>query len=68
MTKGYVMAKKVSFRKGTKARAARDKVAEQLKRRGTRKGNAFALATYIAKRAKPAGRKRLARRGLRKRT
>ena len=61
------MAKKVSFKTGTTARKARGKVAEQLKRRGLRKGNAFALATYIAKRAKPAGRKRLARRGLKRR-
>jgi len=59
--------KKVSFKTGTKARAARGKVAEQLKRRGLRKGSAFALATYIAKRASASGRKRLARRGLRKR-
>ena len=60
------MARKVSFKRGTSAQKARSKVAESLKRRGLRKGNAFALATYIAKRAKPAGRKRLARRGLRK--
>jgi len=65
--RGTMARKKVSFRTGTKARAARGKVAEQLKRRGLRKGNAFALATYIAKRAGAAGRKRLARRGLRKR-
>ena len=60
------MAKKTSFKRGTTAQKARSKVAEGLKRRGLRTGNAFALATYIAKRAKPAGRKRLARRGLRK--
>jgi len=59
--------KKVSFRTGTKARAARGKVAEQLKRRGSSARRAFALATYITKRASAAGRKRLARRGLRKR-
>jgi hypothetical protein len=58
---------KTSFKRGTTARKARGKVAESLKRRGLRTRNAFALATYIAKRAKPAGRKRLARRGLRKR-
>lgn len=60
------MARKVSFKTGTAARRARGKVAEQLKRRGMPKSRAFALATYIAKRSKPAGRKRLARRGLRK--
>lgn len=60
------MAKKVSFKRGTSAQKARSKVAEGLKRRGLRTRNAFALATYIAKRATPAGRKRLARRGLRK--
>jgi hypothetical protein len=58
--------KKTSFRRGTLAQKARSKVAESLKRRGGA-GNAFALATYIAKRAKPLGRKRLARRGLGKR-
>ena len=60
------MARKVSFKRGTNAQKARSKTAESLKKRGMRTGNAFALATYIAKRAKPAGRKRLARRGLRK--
>lgn len=58
--------KKVSFKRGTTAQKARSKIAEQLKRRGRGVGNAFALATYIAKRAKPAGRKRLASRGLRR--
>ena len=61
------MAKKTSFRRGTRAQKARSKVAEQLKRRGSGARSAFALATYIAKRASLAGRKRLARRGLRKR-
>lgn len=65
------MAKKVSFKRGTRAQKARSKTAESLKRRGpkaTGAKNAFALATYIAKRASPSGRKRLARRGLRKKT
>ena len=57
---------KISFKRGTRAQKARSKVAESLKRRGMRTGNAFALASYIAKRASPSGRKRLARRGLRK--
>lgn len=61
------MAKKTSFKRGTRAQKARSKVAEQLKRRGMRTSNAFALASYIAKRASPSGRKRLASRGLRKR-
>lgn len=60
------MARKVSFKTGTAARRARGKIAEQLKRQGRGVRSAFALATYITKRAKPAGRKRLARRGLRK--
>jgi hypothetical protein len=58
--------KKTSFKRGTKARAARDKVAEQLKRRGRSASRAFALATFIAKRASLAGRKRLIRHGLRR--
>ncbi len=58
--------KKVSFKVGTKARAARDKVAEGLKRGGRSASRAFGLATYIAKRASAAGRRRLARRGLRR--
>ena len=62
------MAQKTSFRRGTKAQKARSKVAESLKRRGLKTGNAFALATYIAKRASSKGRKRLARRGLRKKS
>ena len=59
--------KKASMKRGTVARRARGKIAEQLKRRGRKASSAFALATYIAQRAGPAGRKRLARRGLRKR-
>jgi hypothetical protein len=58
---------KPSFKRGTTAQKARSKTAESLKRRGLRTKNAFALASYITKRAKPAGRKRLARRGLKKR-
>lgn len=58
--------KKVSFKRGTYAQKARSKAAEGLKRRGMRTSNAFALATYIAKRASPAGRKRLIRHGIRK--
>jgi hypothetical protein len=62
------MARKVSFKRGTSAQKARSKVAESLKRRGGRGArNPFALATFIAKRAGTAGRKRLASRGLRKR-
>jgi hypothetical protein len=61
------MARKVSMKKGTVARRARGKIAEQLKRRGRSASRAFALATFIAQRASAAGRKRLARRGLRKR-
>jgi hypothetical protein len=60
------MARKVSFKRGTTAQKARSKTAESLKKRGMRTSNAFALATYIAKRATLAGRKRLARRGLRR--
>jgi hypothetical protein len=56
--------KKPTMKIGTLARKARGKIAEQLKRRGIKKGNAFALATFIAQRAGVSGRKRLARRGL----
>ena len=62
------MAKKTSFKRGTVAQKARSKAAESLKKRGLKTGNAFALATYIAKRASPKGRKRLARHGVRKKT
>jgi hypothetical protein len=58
--------KKVSFKRGTRAQKARSAAAEDLKRRGMRTGNAFALATYITKRASPAGRKRLTRHTMRK--
>lgn len=61
------MAKKVSFKRGTRAQKARSKTAESLKKRGHAASgakNAFALATYITKGASPSGRKRLARRGL----
>lgn len=58
--------KKVSFKAGTKARAARGKVAESLKARGVDPDIAFAEATNIIKRASPGGRKRLARKGLKK--
>jgi hypothetical protein len=58
------MAKKLSFREGTEARAARGKAAEDLKAEGRSADSAFAIATTIAKRASPAGRRRLARRGL----
>jgi hypothetical protein len=60
------MAKKTSFKRGTRAQKARSKTAESLKKRGAKASSAFALATYITQRASPAGRKRLARRGLRK--
>lgn len=62
--------KKTSFKRGTRAQKARSKTAESLKKRGhSARGttNAFALATYITKKAGTAGRKRLARRGLKKR-
>ena len=58
--------KKTSFKRGTIAQKARSKAAESLKRRGHGVRSAFALATYIAKRASRAGRKRLARHGVRK--
>lgn len=61
------MARKVSFRRGTTAQKARSKTAESLKKRGMTTASAFAQATYITKRASPKGRKRLARRGLKKR-
>jgi hypothetical protein len=61
------MARKTSFRRGTRARAARGKAAESLKRRGMPKARAFAIATSLVRKASAAGRKRLARRGLRKR-
>jgi hypothetical protein len=58
------MARKTSFKIGTTARKARGKVAESLKRQGLPASRAFAIATTIAKKASPKGRKRLARRGL----
>jgi hypothetical protein len=61
--------KKVSFKRGTPAQKARSAAAEDLKRKGHRATgarNAFALATYITKRASPAGRRRLARHTIRK--
>jgi len=61
------MAKKTSFKSGTVARRARGKTAESLKRRGMPASRAFAIATSIVKKAGKAGRKRLARRGLKKR-
>jgi hypothetical protein len=61
------MAKKTSFKEGTPARAARGKVAEDLKGEGRSADSAFAIATTIAKRASPQGRQRLARRGLARR-
>jgi hypothetical protein len=61
------MKKTPSFKEGTPARAARGKVAEELKEEGRSPNSAFAIATTIAKRASPAGRARLARRGLGKR-
>jgi hypothetical protein len=57
---------KVRFKAGTTARKARGKVAEALKRRGMPASRAFPIATGIVKKASTAGRKRLARRGLRK--
>jgi hypothetical protein len=57
---------RTSFKTGTTARKARGRVAESLKRRGMPKSRAFAMATAITKRASAAGRKRLARRGLKK--
>ena len=59
---------KVSFKKGTKARKARGKIAEDLKAKGVEKSSAFAQATAITKRASKGGRKRLAKHGLKKKT
>lgn len=56
---------RISFRRGTTAQKARSKVAEKLKRRYGQR--AFAVATSIVKRAGKTGKKRLARRGLRRR-
>lgn len=61
------MASKKSFKKGTTARASRDKVAEQLKERGYSKDSAFAIGTTVAKGVKSsAAQKRLAQHGVRK--
>ena len=57
---------KMSLQRGTQARSARSKVAEGLKRRYPTR-SAFAIATAITKRASPAGRRKLAERGLRRR-
>lgn len=55
----------LSFRKGTKARKARGLIVEDLKSQGSPvRGNVFAIGTDIYKRASPAGKKRLQRRGL----
>jgi len=58
--------KNLSFKKGTTARAARGKVAEELKGKGDPPDKAFAIATAITQRTKtPAATKRLAKHGLR---
>ena len=58
------MAKKPSFTKGTAARKARGKIAEDLKTGGASTDSAFAQATAITKRASRKGRKTLATKGL----
>lgn len=57
------MAKKPSFKKGTTAREARGKIAEDLKATGTPTASAFAQATAITQRASRSGRKKLAKKG-----
>lgn len=61
----YVV-KKLSFKKGTVARKARGKVAEDLKSRGVESDSAFAQVTAITKRASTGGQKRLSQHGLKK--
>jgi hypothetical protein len=56
--------KKLSFKKGTVARAARGKIAEQFKAEGDSADSAFAKATAITKRASKGGQKKLAQKGL----
>ena len=58
--------KKVSMKVGTTARKARNKAADALKAQGDSPEKAFAIATTIVKNASAAGRKRLAKRGLKK--
>lgn len=59
------MAKKLSFKEGTEARAARGDIAERVKSGeiGSDKTRSpFALATYITKRMGPSARRRVAAR------
>lgn len=60
------MAKKISFKKGTTARVARGKIAEQFKVEGDTAESAFAKATSIVQKASKGGQKRLAKKGLTK--
>lgn len=57
--------KKTSFKKGTQARKTRDKMAEGLKGDYS-KDSAFAIATAATKKMSPAGKKRMAKHGVRK--
>lgn len=54
------MARKVSFKAGTKAAKARSKVAESIKRSGKVK-NPFAVATAAVKKMSPAKRAKVAK-------
>ncbi len=57
------MAKKTSFKVGTKARAARNKMVEGLKGKYGKSG-AYAVATTATKRMSPKGKKRMMRHGV----
>lgn len=57
---------KPSLKRGTTARKARNKTAMDLQQQGDSPDKAFAIATSIVQGASAAGRKRLAKRGLKK--
>ena len=59
------MAKKTSFKAGTKARAARNKMATGLTGKYG-KSAAYAVATAATKRMSAKGKKRMAKNGMRK--
>ena len=59
------MEKKTSFRVGTKARAARNKMATGLKGKYG-KSAAYAVASVAVKRMSAKGKKRMAKHGMRK--
>jgi hypothetical protein len=59
------MARKQSFKKGTQNRKTRSKMAEGLKKKGYSKDAAFAIATSATKKMSAAGKKRMAKHGLR---